>query len=73
MSAGPTRPRRRRAGAIAAISGGSAAASIGLSRHHEAAGGHHPLVWQDIGFAAAIVLIAVALVALVIAGLRRGR
>ena len=58
----PNDRRRRRAGTIAAICGGAAASSAALG-HHAASHGPENLVWQDIGIAAAVVLIVFALVA----------
>ncbi len=59
--------RRRSAGAIAAICGGSAASMSAIS-----ATGHNAksVVLQDVGIAAAIVLIIIALVACVVAARR---
>lgn len=66
MNTNDPRTRRRRAGAMAAICGGSAATSAALG-HHAASHGPQSLMWQDIGFALAIVLIVVALAAYVVA------
>jgi len=63
------RVRRRRAGAIAAISGGGAASAIGISRHAGASGAD-AILWQDIGLAVAVVLIAAAVAVMAVASRR---
>jgi len=66
----PKTRRRRSAGAVAAICGGGAATAVGVG-HQAASHGPESLIWQDIGIAAAVMLIVAALIACFIAMRRR--